>query len=147
LFHRYEEYLIYPNLADVFCLVSVSVGEEFVVEVLKSKSYIKALVLVKECDDICLKLDHPEFPYDNHPGNTVPIHVLNSFRKQSQGNMLMKIYEKTHGCKYSTVMRLRTDFALFKVSMQLREQYYTAECCARVQFFSTAEHASLSVQS
>ena len=112
---RYEEYLIEPNLADVFFFVTVSEGDGDKVEQLKAKKYVKVFVHAPNEDYDRLRLDHPDLPYDRRPAEAVPVNQLNMFRKLWQGNMLMKAYEMTHSCEYAWVVRLRSDMAMFKV--------------------------------
>ena len=76
---------------------------------------MKAFVIATNLNYDQLVIDHPDLPYDRKPGESVPINTLNMFRKQWQGNVLMKAYAKTFGCNYTWVVRLRTDFALFKL--------------------------------
>jgi hypothetical protein len=128
LFFRYEEYLILPNQADVFFYVSVTEGEDHKTQIIKQKSYVKAFVRAVNVDYARLQLDHPDLPYDRRPGEAVPLNQLNMFRKQWQGNMLVKAYEKTFGCSYSRVVRLRTDMAMFKVLVCLPIRVFSSIC-------------------
>ena len=113
---RYEEYLILPNQADVFYVISMSEEERESMNFLKNKTYVKAFVPMDDVEVETLQLDHPEFPYDRRPSESNPINTLNMFLKMWQCNVMMKAYEKTFGCKYSRVVRLRTDMAIFKVA-------------------------------